>query len=210
MFKKNKFFLSAIFFLLFIVMGYAGYKVHSLSEAQEDVKEDYATANSISFGLLSVNQWRDQIEEIITHQIQKILIFFTRTKKRRLKKEIEEILHALIDKTVKTINKPKKSLKGKLSKFAFNTFVDEDELHKQVPAYAHEIVAQIDKPSSKQRLKDIAQSKVQELGKQIYDSTKAANDSVMNIIYKKYHVANADEYEKKDRNLAYSTKKRRL
>ena len=45
--------------LLLAAAAFCGYKVHTLSAHEEELKRDYSTTNNISFGLLSVSKWRD-------------------------------------------------------------------------------------------------------------------------------------------------------
>lgn len=193
--KSLKLFVIAGICAILAAMGYCGYKVHTLSKQQEAIKADYATVNNISFGLLSVSQWRDQIVTIITQQIQNF--DFTPQQKAELEKEIEQILNALIDKAVSMINKPQKSIGGKLKKAAFDVFVNTDNLHKQVPIFAKQIVDEVSKPSSKARLQNIAQSKLNELGQQTYDSSANAEKTAIDTTYKKYGVITSVQFESK-------------
>ena len=50
--------------------GYFGYKLHVLSNQQEQIKEDYSNINNITLGLFSVEQWRDKVAGIVNHQVR--------------------------------------------------------------------------------------------------------------------------------------------
>ena len=78
---------------ILIAIGYCGFQVHSLSNRQEKIKKDYMVINSVSFGLLSVDEWRDNIIAAVDSQIQQFK--FTPQQSQDLKKEIEQILHGL-------------------------------------------------------------------------------------------------------------------
>src|ERR1700739_2520417 len=145
---------------LLIFCGFCGYKVHTLSAEQENVKADYSIIHNVSFGLLSVVQWRGQIVATVSYKIENFEL--NESQKEELQKEIENILHSLISKAIQLINKPKASLGSKIKKMVFKAFVDTVQLHKQVPAFAKEIISQIDKPSSRQTLKNITQEKLQQ------------------------------------------------
>jgi hypothetical protein len=106
-------------------------------------------------------------------------------------------LHNLIAQTVNEIQRPQKSLGGKLKKLAFNAMVNPDELYAQVPSFSRTIVNKISSPESERRLKAIAGSKVNELSGQIYDSTRVANAVVTQYVYKKYQVNNPVAYNKR-------------
>jgi len=166
---------------------YAGYRVQSLSAERTQVKEDYSLSNSVTFGVFSVDQWRDRISDVISDQIQGYQI--TPEQQAAIKRAVEKELHGLVSKTVAEINAPQKSLGGKLKKLAFNALVDSGQLQAQVRPFAETIVAKVSSPESQDRLKSIAGSKMKQLEKQIHDSTSAANYVVTQYVYKKYHVA---------------------
>ena len=167
--------------------AFSGYRLATLSAEREKVKEDYSTSNSVTFGLFSIDQWRDRISDIISHQIGDYHI--TPQQRKDLQAMVEKEMHGLVSETVAEINQPQKSLGGKLKKLAFNALVDSAEVQAQVKPFAKTIVTKISSPKSEQRLKDVAGSKVNQLTKQIYDSTSVANYTVTKYVYKKYKVS---------------------
>jgi hypothetical protein len=181
--------------LLLCAEAYFGYRLHLLSNQQEQLKEDYSTLNNITFGLFSVDQWRDKIGDIINNQIKHFNL--DEKQKKDLQVEVEQILHSLINKAVAMINKPQKSLGGKLKKVAFHTFVNTDKIQAAVPSFARTIIAKVNNPASKARLSDLASSKLDQLEHQTFDSTSRANAKVTRHMYLKYHVNNPDEFNKK-------------
>lgn len=175
--------------------GYLGYRLHTLSNQQQQMKEDYSTLNNITFGLFSVDQWRDKIAGIINHQVRNFSL--TPKQQKDLQVEIEQILHTLINKAVAMINKPQKSIGGKLKKAAFNAFVNTDKIQAEVPEFARTIINKVNNPASKARLSDLATSKVGQLEKQTFDSTANANAKVTSRMYQKYHVSSPEEFNHK-------------
>lgn len=166
---------------------FSGYRLAALSAEREQVKEDYSLSNSITFGLFSIDQWRDRVTAALSHQIRDYHI--TQEQKNDLQIAVEKELHSLIGKTVAEINKPQKSILGKLKKLAFNALVDSGEVQAQVKPFAKTIVAKVSSPESEERLKTIASSKVNQLTRQIYDSTRVANYAVTKYVYHKYKVS---------------------
>jgi hypothetical protein len=198
---KSGFGLSGIKILLVIGVsiilfgiGYCGYQVYVLSNRQENIKKDYMVVNSVSFGLLSVDEWKDNIVAAAKAQIQKFKL--TPQQNNDLKKEIEQILNALIDKAANNIRKPQKTVGGKIEKLAFNTLVSEKKLHEQASGYAQKIINEINKPSSYHRLKNIAQTELDSLGSQTYDSSKNAESALMDSIFKRYNSVDKVSFEK--------------
>jgi hypothetical protein len=174
--------------------AYFGYRLHKDSIEQVQIKEDYSMSNNITFGLFSVDQWRDRIAEIVNHQVHDFTM--TPAQKKALKEQVEQELHDLVNKSVAEINKPQKTLGGKLKKFAFNSFVDADEIQAQVPSFAKTIIDKVNSPASHKRLKNIATSKIEQLADATYDSTAVANAAVTKHLYRKYHVSSTAEFNK--------------
>jgi hypothetical protein len=186
---------------IILAMAYCGLQVHILSKHQEGIKRDYMVVHSVSFGLLSVDEWRDNIVTAAKTQIQKFKL--TPQQNADLKKEIEQILNALLNKAIDSIEKPSKNIGKKLEQAAFKTFVKEKKLHEEVPGYSQKIIDEINKPSSYNRLKRIAQSELDSLGIQTYDSSKNAENTVIDSIFKKYNAVDKDSFEKQtDSDLA--------
>jgi hypothetical protein len=181
-----------IFFggLLLALAVWSGLQVHRLSAERAEIKKDYSVLNNITFGLLSVNAWRDHIVNVVTKRIDDFE--FTPQQDKALKEEVSGILHAVINKADSMVDQKQRSIGGKLKKFAVKTLVNEDKIHARVPELAETIVNELKKPSSKARIKSIAQSKLKEFGTITYDS---ANDiSRSESILTKYDVADVSSF----------------
>jgi len=151
--------------------------------------------NNVTFGLFSVDEWSDKITAIVNAQVSNFSL--TAVQKKALQLQVEQALHALIKKTVAQFNKPQKTLGGKLKKIAFNTMVNTDDIQALVPSFAKTIVNKVNSPASQARLKDIATSKIDQLGKETYDNTSDAYAGVTKYLYTKYHVSNPAEFNKR-------------
>lgn len=195
--KKNWFApLALIVGLSILLLGeaYFGYRFHLLSYEQKRIKEDYSLSNNITFGIFSVDRWGEKISAVVDRRVKDFNL--TAKQKKDMRKEVEKELHGLVNKAVSEVTRPQKTLGGKLKKLAFNSFVDVDELHAQVPSFAKTIVAKITSPTSLKRLKGVATSKLDELENQTYDSTDTTITTVEHNIYQKYHVAGATAYNR--------------
>lgn len=170
-----------------------GFKAHQSAKAQQEIKQDYSLLNSVTFGIFSVDEWRERLSEVINRQINCYSI--TPEQQRDIQAAVEKELHGLIAKTVAKMNKPQKSIGGKLKKMAFNALVDSDALQQQVKPFATTIVQKIASPGSQARLKDIATSKLNQLENQTYDNTNEANTKVTKYIYQKYHVSDPARFD---------------
>jgi len=182
---------------LLIAEGYFGYRLHELSEKQEQLKHDYAEMHNIMLGLFSIEQWQDKIENIIKRQVKNLDI--TPKQKKDLQKEIEQVIVALINKAEALVVKPeKKSIRGKLVKFAVKNFVDVDTIKKKVPGIARTIIAKVDNPNTKKQLGSMALEKLDQVDEIAFiDSTLKANAKKINKVYGRYKVTNDKDFNAK-------------
>ncbi|WP_244214304.1 paraquat-inducible protein A [Pedobacter jejuensis] len=181
--------------ILLAGMAYFGYRLRQTSIEREQIKEDYSMVNNITFGLFSVDQWRNKIVSVVEGQVGDFKM--TAKQKKELQAQVEAQLSGLVKKTVAEFNKPQKSIGGKLKKFAFKQFVDPKKIQALVPSFASTIIAKINSPASIKRLKGIATSKIDQLEKQTYDSTEFAGAAVTKYIAKKYNVSDPEQFNKK-------------
>lgn len=180
--------------VLLCAEAYFGYHLDILSAEQEQISEDYSMANNITFGLFSLDQWRERIANVVDGQVTDYKV--TPAQKKAMQAQVEKQLTGMITDVVKEINKPQKSLGGRLKKFAFNEFVDPKQLYEQVPPFSKTIVDKVNSPRSVKRLKDIASSKIDELEDATYDSTSVAYRQVTKSLYTKYKVSNGADFNK--------------
>lgn len=199
---KNKGFIPKMLFilglsLLIIAEGYVGYRLHQLSERQEQLKYDHAQMNNIMLGLFSLEQWQGKIEAIVSRQVKNLDI--SPKQKRELQKEIEGVILALINKAEALLVKPeKKTIRGKLVKFAVKNFVKVDTIKKQVPSIARTIIAKVDNPTTRKQLGSMALEKLDKIDETAFiDSTLKANARKINKVYVAYHVSTREDFNKK-------------
>jgi hypothetical protein len=194
--KGSRILLIAVVTIILVTCGYCGYQVHTLSHRQEQFKKDYGIVNSVSFGLLSVDLWRDNIMNAASAKIQQFHL--SPSQEADLKKEIEQILHGLVDHAFAMINKPQKSVGGKIKKMAVKALVNEKDIQEQVPDFSQKIMDEINKPSSYKRLRNVADTALAQMGKDTYDSSKASEKSLMDSIFNKYHVKDKESFEQQN------------
>ncbi|MDQ7949221.1 MAG: paraquat-inducible protein A [Pedobacter sp.] len=188
--KRNRIIFNVL--LVLVLSGalafecYSGYRLYQLSAEQEQIKEDYSMVNNITFGIFSVDRWRDQISNIVTKKIKGVKI--TAAQKKEISATVSKELHGMIDKVIGEMTKKQKGLGNKLKKFAFKTFVDPKELHDQVPTFTKIIVDRATGERATNKLKNIATDKFDLLIGQTFDSTQTAIRKVTNHMYAKYRV----------------------
>jgi len=178
--------------VLLCAEGFLGYRLRELSAQQEEIKADNANVNNISLGLLSVENWRNQVSGIINQQVKHFKL--TAKQKQQLQTEVEQVLYALIDKAEAMVNQKPQSLGGKIRKLAVKTFVKTDNIRAQVPTFARSIIAKADNPDQKAKLSDLAMRKFNDLQhKGSMDSTLNANHALFDQMYRKYQVNSTEQ-----------------
>ncbi|MDN3548713.1 paraquat-inducible protein A [Mucilaginibacter aquaedulcis] len=176
--------------------GFFSFRLHELSAQQETIKLDHSTINSISYGLLSVDQWRDEVAGIVNRQVKHFKL--TPKQKQELQKEVESVLYALISKAEAMVEKKPQSLAGKIRKLAVKTFVKTDKIKAQVPDFARTIIAKADNPNQKNKLSNMAMGKFTQLQRRdSIDSTLRANRALFNGMYHKYQVQSKEQLNAK-------------
>lgn len=196
-FSLGKILLILVLSAIIIAQAYSGYQLHHLSQQQQVLKKDYAEMNNINLGLFSISQWQDKIQTIIVRQTRNLEL--TAKQKKELQKEIEGVIIALIDKAENLVTKPKKkSLRGKIAKFAVKNFINVDTLKKKVPGIAHTIIGKIDNPKAKRQLSAMALEKLDQLDEiESIDSTLTVNAHKVQKTYRQYGVADATAFNQK-------------
>ena len=182
--------------LLVGVEGFLAWRLRALSSRQEQIKSDYSDVNSITLGLLSVDNWRDKVAGIVNQQVKHFKL--SPKEKKDLQVEVEQVIYALIDKAEAMVNKPQKSLGAKLRQLVVKTFVKTDKIRAQVPAFARSIIAKVDNPKQKAQLSSMAMSKFN-TARHSYtlDSARDANQSLTGKMFRKYGVSSLDALAKK-------------
>lgn len=176
--------------------GFFAYRLHTLSNQQEEIKTDETNINNITLGLFSVDQWQDKVAGIINHQVKHFTL--TPRQKKDLQIEVQQIILALINKAEALLDKKPKTLGGKIKKLAVKTFVNTDSIKAQVPTFAKTIIAKIDNPANKNKLSTLVLGKFNEAKESgSVDSTLMANDSLANKLYQKYKVSSTDQLNEK-------------
>ncbi len=182
--------------MLLCAEGYFGFRLHTLSNQQKEIKHDYTKIGSIKYGMFSVDQWDEYITHIVTLQINQFEM--TPGQKKDLQTEVETLLITLVNKAEELIDKRQKSVGGKIRKTAIKTFVNLDKIKDKIPDYAKTIIAKIDNPENKKKLATIALQKFDELKKKpSIDSALAVRDSITSRMFAKYHVSSRHEFDNK-------------
>ncbi len=139
---------------------------NSLSNQQN--KNDYAELNSVKYGLLSVDEWKSQVTEILAAEINNL--YLSKANERVLKKHIEVLLNKLIDDVDKKIREENAASPGGQIKQSFiNTFVNLDNIKKGIPEYADAVIHEMTKPNTKRQIKSVLHKQLDKYSDQTFD-----------------------------------------
>lgn len=189
---KGLFILITGFSLLLVSESFWGYRLHQLSAQQEMLKRDYCAINNISYGLLSVDEWRNAVANIVNRHVKHLKL--TSFQKRQLQAEVEQVLIALIDKAEALLNEKPKTIGGKIRKLVVKSFVKTDKIRAEVPAFSKSIISKIDNPKQKGQLSGLVMQKfkkIQQSGS--VDSALNVKRKLMHVMYDKYQVTSPDQ-----------------
>jgi len=182
--------------LLALTIGFGG-AVHRFTSARTSIKYDYSYVNSIQYGLLSVDIWKDHIQEIVSGNIGDFAL--SPEQENDLKKVIANVLQALITETDTLLHKRQKTLSGKIHKLILSAFIDMTDIRKRVPALTQTIIDEIKKPANSAKLKHLAQRQLDKYAAQSYDNNQDL--SPLNRILIKYQTTSPEEFNKKTQGL---------
>jgi len=177
---------------LVVLAGWCSYQLAQGANERATIMKDHGEANSIIYGIFSADEWKDKVESIVSKRIENFEL--SRKQDSLLRVQVSSLLHNLISEVKHKINKEDQSLKHKIRKISAKVFVDWEALRSEVPVYTNEIVQHLKKKQSKERLKSLLQSKLEDLAAQTYDET----DSVMlHKLYQQYHTNSLSAFNDK-------------
>src|SRR5262245_43582652 len=116
--KLQQFILLVVVLPLLGAAGYCSIVLYKTSQTRTMLKTDYSAVNNITYGLLSVDAWKEHLIRIISNRIDDF--DFTREQEIVIKGQIETVLHSVINKADTLLHSKSKTLKGKIRKVVAN------------------------------------------------------------------------------------------
>jgi len=144
-------------------------QIISNSLSNQDNKNDYAELSSVKYGLLSIDEWKRQVTEILAEEID--TLYLSKANERVLRKHIEVLLNTLIDKVDKKIREGNEgSAGGRVKQSFINTFINLDDIKKGIPEYADAIVQELKKSKTKRQIKTVLNKQLEQYSDQTFDT----------------------------------------
>ena len=155
--------------LIVIASALLCYQIIQNSISNQKNKYDHAELNHIKYGLLSIDEWKVQVTAILTEEINKL--YLTKATKRELRKPVEALLNALIDRVYGQIREENsKSTKGKIKQSVMKAFINIDDIKKGIPEYADALVNEITKTKTKKQLKSMLNKQLEQYFNHTFDT----------------------------------------
>jgi hypothetical protein len=146
------------------------------STANQLNKYEYAELNHVRYGLLNVEEWKRQITEILSEEINKFNI--SKTSERELRGHLVVLLNTLIDKLAQQVREANSnSLGGWIRQTFISIFVNLDDIKKGIPDYANAIIHEMKKAKTRNQIKALLRHELEHFAKQTYEpqDTQALN-----------------------------------
>jgi hypothetical protein len=164
--KLLKLFLSLIIIIASVILCH---QIISNSISNQKNKTDYAELNHVKYGLLSVDEWKQQITLILNEEINKL--YLSRANERELRKHIEVLLNTLIDQVDKKIREGNSgSAKGRAKQSFINIFINLEDIKKGIPEYADAIIHEMTKSKTRGQIKTMLNKQLEQYVSQTFDT----------------------------------------
>ena len=143
-------FRSVVMIILAIALGIGCYLAYEVEARAHALKADEMELSSIDYGLFNPERWKDALKDIVAQEIKD---FELEGKDREvLKVQLEGILQKVFEDLNRTIQN-EKGLKGAMRKAVINVVIPVDAIRDDIPEYAGHIIAEVDKPANREKMK---------------------------------------------------------
>jgi len=164
--KLLKLILSLIIIIASVILCH---QIISNSSSNQKNKNDYTELNHVKYGLFSVEEWKRQINVILTEEINKLNL--TGTNERELRKHIEVLLNTLINKVDKRIREGHSgSAEGWVKQSFIDLVISLEDIKKGIPEYADAVIHEMKKPKTKGQIKTVLNKQLEQYSNQTFDT----------------------------------------
>ena len=191
--RQQQYILALLLIPLLLFAVYCSVKIYTSARERATLKTDYSAVNNITYGLLSVDAWKEHLVRIVSRRIDDFEL--TTEQEKLVTQQIESVLHAVVNKADTIMHQKRKSIKARIRKAVINALVSQRKIHEKVPEFAQTIVKEIKKTENKAKLKELVLSKIDQYGAVTYDS---ANDvRRLELLLDKYGVEDLAVFNQK-------------
>ncbi len=176
-----KYLFSIVYFLILLFLTY---NVIHFSKEKRQFRYELSELNSVRYGLFDVDQWKENIADIIVKKINEYEI--TVDNREYIKGYIETGFYKLLDELSLFLDR--EQTKGNwfeqiIKTVTYNVVFDKDSFKTQVPIWAEEIMTLIEDPQNQSQLKGYLESKIVQILK---SETQKKDKILLKKILSKY------------------------
>jgi len=138
-----------------------GVAIHLIVELNrlKGLKTDLAEINSVRYGLLDADEWVARISAVMERRIDGFEL--TETNRPQIKAAVEQALETLLTQVEQYLRQRNQQaggswldqIKGAIQQELQDLLIDFDALHRKVPEYADQVVAELSKPEARREIK---------------------------------------------------------
>ncbi len=139
----------------------------SLAKQNQHLKIDLSEINHIRYGLLNVDEWAEQVAGILTEKINEFEV--TPENRAQLETSMSNVLYKLIDEVEELMIERTSGQFSGVKKWIAGFALDVDQLRDSVPAFAHTVVDELDKPETKNLLQNYLNDKLSDFTASTYN-----------------------------------------
>lgn len=177
--------------LLLAMMAYLSTRAILHARQIQELMFDRAEIRHVRYGLLSMDEWSDKVSLILEQKISEFEI--TPENSQAIQESIERILYMLIDEVEQMMLERTSGQFSDIKRWIAGLTFDVDQLRDSVPSYSRQILNELEKPESRQALKQFLGDKLDAYA----DSTGRDPLNSLAPLLHKYDSATKEECERK-------------
>jgi len=186
--KRGQLFLLLVFVPLILVNAVCGLRMHKFALERTERMEDYSTINSLSYGLFSVDLWRDMVKRVVTERINDFKV--SPKQEEVLRHEAETILNALLKEAGLIAQKPRRTVSEKIKRRIELSLIKSAK--ENVPRFARAVTDEVQKPANLRKIKDVALDEFNKLINQTHGDSE--DRRILQALLEKNGVKTVEEF----------------
>lgn len=150
--------LAVVILVILVVLVIATVRIIQISGENQQLRADLAEVNHVKYSLLNVEEWSEQLKQILDKKIQEFEI--TPKNQESLESGIQDILYQLLDQMEVLMENRTEGQFSRIKRWAAEMAVDIDQLRDSVPAYSTQILNELEKPDTKNAIRNLLTDKL--------------------------------------------------
>lgn len=150
--------------ILLVSAAFFSFKHLQLARQNQNARIKLSEVNSIRYGLLDANEWKDELATIVTNKIEEFEL--TPDNQVQLKLQVENLMYKLLNQVEQIL----KDDMGKIKQFLMNAFVDLDKLRENIPQLSEQLLNELSKPENKERIKGLILEKLDDYVEETFNT----------------------------------------